>query len=124
MELLLDTNVVLYFLGGEYKTVRLVSRANRLAVSFISVIELLSFHANEEETKSIKAFLAQVEILYPDDETVQMAIEIRKASRLKVPDALIAAHARQRNLILATADKEILERIIDIEIINPQGVYE
>lgn len=54
MDLLLDTNVILYFLGGDQRVIKLVSLADRLAVSFISEIELFSYSMDEQELKSIE----------------------------------------------------------------------
>lgn len=60
MDLLLDTNVVLYFLGGDERIIKLFSRAKSLAVTFISVIELPAYIIHEYEAKSIKNFLGKL----------------------------------------------------------------
>ena len=57
MNLFLDTNVILYFLGGDEKTFKLISSADRLATSFISEIELFSYDTDNQEIESIKQFL-------------------------------------------------------------------
>jgi len=119
MNLFLNTNVILYFLGGDKKIIKLISSANCLVTSFISEIELFSYDVNEQEAQSIKEFLDKIEILYPDKETVKKTVEIRKNTHLKIPDAIIAAQAQQINFILATADKEILDKVEDIPTIDP-----
>jgi predicted nucleic acid-binding protein len=38
---------------------------------------------------------------------------------LKIPDAIIVATSIEKGLTLVTADKEILKKVKDIEIIDP-----
>lgn len=58
-------------------------------------------------------------VLYLDEETVKLTIEIRKNTDLKIPDAVIVAQARQNKFTLATADKEVLSKIKNFSIIDP-----
>jgi len=121
MNLFLDTNVIIYFLEGENKTVKLLSTASRLATSFITEIELLSYNVTEEEKASIRQFIEKIDVLYADKETVTKTVDIRQNRHLKIPDAIIVAQAQQINFTLATADKEIINKVGDIAVINPLG---
>lgn len=91
MKVLLDTNAVIYFLKGAEKVVENLSKADSVAISFISEIELLCYDVNKDETKNIKSFLKNVKILYPNPMAVKYTIDIRKKTGLKLPDALICA---------------------------------
>lgn len=121
MNLLLDTNVVLYFLGGVEKVVNLLAKAEQLAVSFISEIELLSYTLEPEEAEAIQKFIENIEVLYPDAETVKRTIELRRSKHFKIPDALIVAQAQQNRLTLATADKELVKKMQGLDIIDPMA---
>jgi predicted nucleic acid-binding protein len=110
LNLLLDTNAVLYFLKGDARVIRIVRDSDRLGISFITVIELLSFECAAEERKIIENFIQRLEVIYPDSETTRIVIDLRKTTRLKVPDCIIAAQAVQRGWTLATFDGEMIER--------------
>ena len=119
MNVLLDTNIVIYFLKGEEKVVENVSKANGIAVSFITEIELNCYDVMLDEMKKIKSFLKQVEVFYPDPLTVKHTINIRKRTGLKLPDAIICAQSKRHNYTLFTNDKKILDKSKEIEAFNP-----
>ncbi len=77
----------------------------RLAVSVISFMELLSYPAiTAEEEKVIRQFLAFCEILSIDEQVRERTILLRKRHRVKLPDSIIAATAMTNGLSLLTAD--------------------
>ena len=119
MNVLLDTNIVIYFLKGEKKVVENVSKAKNIAVSFITEIELNCYDAEPGEMAKINSFLKHVEIFYPVPETVKHTINIRKNTGLKLPDAIICAQSIQYNYKLFSNDKKILNKLLDIKAINP-----
>jgi predicted nucleic acid-binding protein len=110
LNLLLDTNAVLYFLKGDARAVRMVSEADTLGVSFITVIELLSYAGQPAEKSSIEKLLCLFDVYYPNIETTPIVIEIRKSTGLKIPDSIIAAQSVQYGLTLATFDKELINK--------------
>jgi len=57
-------------------------------------------------------------ILFIDQEIADMAIEIRRIQRIKLPDAIIAATAKVRNLCLVTRNIDDFRKV-DIQIANP-----
>jgi predicted nucleic acid-binding protein len=91
MNLLLGTNIVIYFLKGEKEVVENVSKAENIAISFITEIELNCYDVKRDEMTKISSFIKQVEIFYPDRLTVKHTIDIRKSAGLKLPDAIICA---------------------------------
>ena len=100
--ILLDTNVVLYFLGG-----RLVNPlpSGKYFVSVITEIELLSYPSlsSDEETQ-IRDFLTKITVAGIESNIKELAIALRKQYRLKLPDAIIAATAQSLNATLFTND--------------------
>lgn len=103
-KLLVDTNIVLYFLQGDDEIARFFSDYD-LAVSFITELKLLSFgQISTEDDQLIRTFLLYVRIIDITPEIKTQTIEIRKESKLKLPDAIIAATATSQDLPFLTAD--------------------
>ena len=99
MRVVLDTNIILYHLGG--KLVSKIPPAN-FFVSAISEIELLSYHSlSPEEESTLRELLGETTIVDLDADVKRRAIEVRREFRLKIPDAIVAATA-------LTADADLL----------------
>ncbi|MEH2390588.1 MAG: type II toxin-antitoxin system VapC family toxin [Nostoc sp.] len=112
----LDTNVVLYFLGG-----RLVNPlpSGQYFISVITEIELLSYPSLslEEETQIID-FLNKITIIGIDSNIKNLTIAFCKQYKLRLPDAIIAATAKSLNATLFTNDV----RLVNLTEINTQSV--
>ena len=106
-KLLLDTNTVLYVLGGD-ETLAQFLHGKELHLSIISELELLSFKKiTQKEVKAISAFLSELVIENINDDIKRTTIEIRKSTNLKLPDCIIAATSKSMNMSLVTADKQL-----------------
>jgi predicted nucleic acid-binding protein len=106
-KLLLDTNTVLYVLGGD-ETLAQFLHGKELHLSIISELELLSFKKiTQKEVKAISAFLNELVIENITEEIKKTTIEIRKSTNLKLPDCIIAATSKSMNMSLVTADKQL-----------------
>ncbi len=106
-KLLLDTNAVLYVLGGD-ETLASFLNGKELYLSIISELELLSFKKiTQKELKAINAFLSELKIENISDEIKKKTIEIRKSTNLKLPDCIIAATSISLNIPLITSDKQL-----------------
>lgn len=103
---LLDTNIVLYLLGGDKILARLLD--NKMPyLSFITEMELLSSgKITSGQEKQVKDFLKESSVIEMNKEIKHSAIHIRRASGLKLPDSIIAATAIFLNVPLLTADTE------------------
>lgn len=100
--ILLDTNVVLYFLGG-----RLTNPlpSGQYFVSVITEIELLSYPSlSSDEEVRIRDFLAKIIVVELESSIKDLAITFRKQYRLRLPDAIIAATAQVLKATLFTND--------------------
>ncbi len=99
---LLDTNIILYHLGGRLKN---PLPHGKFIISFVSEIELLSFaELNEKEEEIIRAFITNTPIIGITEEIKATTISLRKHRRMKTPDALIAATAINFDCCLLTND--------------------
>jgi predicted nucleic acid-binding protein len=102
----LDTNAVLYLLGG-----RLAQPLpdGSYCLSVISELELLAYPAlTLSEEAHIKAFLQDITIVELNSIVKSHAIDLRKPYRLKLPDACIVATALAFNATLLTNDQQLL----------------
>lgn len=105
MEILIDTNIVLYLLGGEEPLARLLDD-EIIHVSFITQLELLAYqNITEEELDKIESFLDECVIIDINHSIKMNAVDIRKQSGIKLPDAIIAATARSQYMPLLSADQ-------------------
>ncbi len=107
---LLDTNIVLGFLQQQPNLMKLfqVELSGRpYLVSEITRIELLGYpNLTQAEEKVIAEFLGFVEILPIHHQIANRVIQLRRlTTRLKLPDAIIAATAIEHQLILVSCDK-------------------
>lgn len=76
-------------------------------VSFISKIELLVWNPpNPDDIKIREEFLTGSKIHYINDEIINLAIQIRKRTNIKLPDVIIAATAITHNFILLSDNDE------------------
>src|ERR1700760_2049764 len=88
-DLVVDTNILIYILGG-HKQIAEATRDKQLIVSVITEMELRSRPSlTQESFQTIKRLLAQCRIIPLSNEIKETAIEIRRKTKLKLPDAII-----------------------------------
>lgn len=110
--LVLDTNVVLYYLGGRLQK---PLAKKQYVISIITEIELLSYPAiQDDETSMIQRFVNEITVVELKNLLKTETILLRKKYSLKVPDAVIAATALKLKAPLLTNDKK-LQNISEIE---------
>jgi len=109
---LLDTNIILYLLGG--RLAEPLPKGNYYA-SVITEIELLSYPDLERQSEQkIRDFLAQLTLINLDEPIKTKAIQLRRQHTLKLPDAIIVATALTLNMPLFSNDLR-LKRISDLD---------
>ncbi|MBS0182184.1 MAG: type II toxin-antitoxin system VapC family toxin [Nitrospira sp.] len=102
----LDTNVILYLLGG-----RLAEPlpAGLYAISVISELELLAYPGLvPSEEQRVRAFLNDVTVTELTQAIKNHAVDLRKRYSLKLPDAIVAATALALDATLLTNDQRLL----------------
>jgi predicted nucleic acid-binding protein len=96
---------------------------NESQISFITKIELLAWKTQSEENINIlKQFINGSKIIYINDIIINKAIEIRRHSSVKLPDAIIAATAISNDFILISdndKDFRILTKL-GLSYLNPK----
>ncbi len=116
LDLAVDTNIFVYLTSGN-KNVHRAVQGNNLFVSFITEMELLSWPAaSSRELQLIKQLMSQCKIISLNDDIKNIAIDIRRRSKLRLPDAIVAATSIYLNVPLISADQE-LKKVIGLELI-------
>jgi hypothetical protein len=102
----LDTNAILYLLGGR---LALPLPPAQYFVSVISEMELLSYVSLDEAASAqIRGFLSEVTVVDLTQEIRELAISLRRQHALKLPDAIVAATALSLQAQLITNDTKLL----------------
>lgn len=102
--LLLDTNVILYFLSGDDTLIPLFEDRN-LVISIIIEIELLGYAGfSAKELEQTEKFLQNCTVINLNTDIKNKAITIRRKHKLKLPDVVILATANSMDIPLITAD--------------------
>ncbi len=112
---MLDTNIIIYSLGGNPAVTREINNQEHF-ISEITEIELLGYHAlSTSDEKILNAYLSQVRIISLNASIKNIAIEIRREYKLKTIDAIIAASAIYFGLPFVTADKAF-RKIVELTV--------
>lgn len=102
--LLVDTNVLVYHLGGRSDATRAL-QGKEIHISFVTEIELQSKSSlTEGDLKLIQAAMANYRISDVNPSIKQIASQLRRRHGVKLADALVAATALHLGLPLLTAD--------------------
>ena len=113
--IVLDTTIVLYLLNGDDELASILNQM-QLYVSVITEIELLGYLeiSNEDKVK-IKYFLSECIIVPLNEEIKNLCITIKQTSKVKTPDAIVAATSIYNQIPLITSDKGF-EKIQDLDL--------
>ncbi|MBE9077020.1 type II toxin-antitoxin system VapC family toxin [Romeria aff. gracilis LEGE 07310] len=123
MELLFDTNIIIYHLNNqlnEYgENLLRQGLSGQSAYSIISKIELLGF--NQPDTADVQArrVLSGLIELPLTSEVAERTIMLRKRFKIKIPDAIIAATALEYSLRLITRNEVDFAKVEDLNLTNP-----
>ncbi|MCL2479914.1 MAG: type II toxin-antitoxin system VapC family toxin, partial [Treponema sp.] len=103
---LLDSNVIIGYLAAKIPLLAMESISvivDKIPnISVISQIEILRFNDTPENEKILQDFVNSSKIIQMSPDVVQRTIELCKKSKIKLPDAIIAATALSENLVLVT----------------------
>ena len=121
--LLLDSSTIIYLSKGMIDIDTILLENENYSISVITYMEVLGykFNSNQEE-EIMKNLLSLFDIVYIDESTTEIVIEIRKANKIKLPDAIICATAIRNNSILFSSDvrlkaiKNLKLKFIEVQI--------
>ena len=120
-----DTNTAIYYLQQQFsisaeKYIDDLLKEESPIISAITEIELLCWKtATEKDVEIINGFIHDSLVIELDQAIKFKTAVIRKAYRIKLPDAIIAATAQVYGLTLLTRNIEDFKNITDLNLVNP-----
>lgn len=123
---MIDTSAVIKYLNGTFpKTgIELLDRIvdEESNISFISAIELQVWMPEDPADLLIyQQFVAISNIIGISDGIISETINIRKTSKIKLPDALIAATAIANDLTLIADNDKDFRKVPALKCLNPKN---
>jgi predicted nucleic acid-binding protein len=105
LNFVLDTNAVIYLQQGVFADPLPVGR---YFVSVITEIELLSFPTlTPEQLDPLRALIDDLTVVPIDPGVKDAAVKLRRAHRLRVPDAIVAGTAVALDAVLLSNDAKL-----------------
>jgi predicted nucleic acid-binding protein len=98
---LFDTNILIDYLNAVPKAKQELERYEERAISIVTWMEVMVGAAPEIEDAT-RAFLSGFQRIGLGDAVAARAVELRRQHRIKLPDAVIWASARQHAMLLVT----------------------
>lgn len=120
-EYLIDTNAVIDYLDNKLPdtAAELIDGIN-VKISVITRMELLAWPgASKKQSLILSEFVDAAEVFNLEEPVIIKAIEIRKETKTKLPDAIIAATAMVHQLTLITRNTKDFERIEGLKVMDP-----
>lgn len=120
-----DSNTAIYYLQQQFpksaeKFIDDTLRESGPAISVITEIELLCWKTpTEEDSKVLHDFITNTLIFELETQIKLKTAELRKAHKIKLPDAVIAATALVHDLALITRNTNDFKSIKELRLINP-----
>lgn len=120
-----DTNTAIYYLQqlfppGAEKFIDDVLKDNQPAISSVTEIELLCWKAAADKDIAVIQNFINDAVVFELEQPVKLkTAELRKAYKIKLPDAIIAATALTYDLILLSRNLSDFGSLSELKIINP-----
>ena len=105
MRALFDSNILIDYLNGIAAAKTELARYENPAISVITWIEVM-VGAAQKADPATRGFLANFERIGVNEAISENAVVLRRAMRLRIPDAIILATARSENLLLVTRNSK------------------
>jgi len=119
MKYLVDSNIIIYHLNQDHiATTFLSENYEKIAISQITFVEVLSFSFTQEAEKDVRELLSTFNIIDVTNEVSNQAVENRKITKIKVPDNIIVSTAMVNGLILVTRNVKDF-KVLDVKVFNP-----
>lgn len=102
LKALFDTNILIDYLKGIEPAQAELDRHRQRLISIVTWMEVQAGVRNEEEGDVVEMFLREFRVIEVTRAIARDAAEIRQATRIRLPDALIWASARHESALLVT----------------------
>ena len=123
---LIDTNAAIDYLAGKLPVAGMTFMNGvvdaRPQLSIITRIELLGYPLTGAPAQKLADFVNDSYILQLTEDVANECIALRKAHKIKLPDALIAATALVKNLTLLTRNTDDFKNVSGLQLYNPHDL--
>jgi predicted nucleic acid-binding protein len=117
MKAVFDTNILVDYLNGISAANHEIERYEEIAISIVTWMEVLAGADDAEEEAVTREFLSRFKIQPLEKAVAERAIKIRRQHKLKLPDAIIWATAKELGRILVTRNtKDFSEKDAGIRV--------
>lgn len=126
MSYLIDSNVVINYSAESFDATTLsnldVIFDTYFNYSVIALMEVMGYNYGPEEVKKLKKLFDAGNRLDINEAVITDTINIRKAIKIRLPDAIIAATAIVNNLKLVTDNTNDFIKISGLKVISPKNI--
>src|SRR3989338_10673958 len=116
----LDTNAIIYYTGNDEKAVLairpLLLSGALIYVPTVVITEVLSVELSQEEHAATEMIFGTTQVIPLYEHIARLAADIRKTTRLKFPDAAIAATALTTRSSIVTRNVRDFKRVSGLAI--------
>ena len=102
IEAVFDTNILIDYLLGRDEAQREFDRYSRRGISIVTWMELQIGARTDDEADVIDLFLREFRVIEVTRQVARRAVEIRRRTRVPLPDAIIWATAQMESAQLVT----------------------
>jgi len=106
MRAIIDSDVLIDYLQGLDKAKKELERYSKREISIVSWMEILAGADTPEDENACREFLSGFTIHQLSVEIASEAVKIRKAFRVRLPDAIVWATARSEGCLLVTRNSK------------------
>ena len=106
VEAIFDTNILIDFLTGRDEAQQEIDRYTRRGISIVTWMELQIGSRNDDEGDVIDLFLREFRVIEISRQVARRAVEIRRRTRVRLPDAIIWATAQLESAQLVTRNRK------------------
>ena len=101
MKALFDTNILIDYLNGIAGARKELDLYESRAISIITWMEVLA-GSDERLADVTRSFLSRFDLIPIEESIAERAVRLRRARKLRLPDAIILATAMETGLMLVT----------------------
>lgn len=118
--MLLDSNIIIYAAQPEHPDLRRFVAEHAPAVSAVSYVEVLGYHAlTPSDREILEEFFAAAVVLPITTAVLDRAVLLRQTRKMTLGDALVAATALVHRRKLVTRNAKHFTWVTGLEVFNP-----
>src|SRR4030043_1845043 len=125
VEYLIDANILIYHTKASEVVsnfIRDIIAKQRFNISILTKIEFLGWNRHSAEGfKRCRQLIELANIYGLDEEIAEKAIALKRQSKIKLADAVIAATAIMNNFKLVTRNVDDYKMVKELKVFNPFG---